>query len=444
MTTHSTSRRDLLKVAAVAGTGVLLPGCRLPEPGPRRPLRAPGERLNIAVIGAGGQGDRDLRGVSGENIVALCDVDDRRAGRAYRDHEDARKYRDFRVLLDKERSLDAVVVSTPDHTHAVAAAAAMARGLHVYVQKPLTHSIHEARVLTELARRHGVVTQMGNQGTATDGFRRGVEVIRSGAIGEVREVHVWTNRPVWPQGVGRPTEVQAPPSTLDWDLWLGPAPSRPYHRSYAPFNWRGFWDFGTGALGDMACHTMNLAFMALKLGYPTHVEAESSEVNDETAPSWSIIRYRFPARGDMPPVNLTWYDGGKKPPADLVGGRKLRQGGSLMIGEGGRMLYAPDDYGTNWVLWPEAEFEGYEPPAPTLPRTQQQYLEWLIACKGGPATMSGFDYAGPFTEAVLLGNLAVRTGKAIEWDGPGMRATNCPEAAQYVRREYREGYELPS
>ena len=447
----SLDRRDFLRVSAAASTAAFLP--RAAEAARRRVVTED-RKIRIGVVGCGGKGYSDMMACAGEEIVALADVD-RKAGKPGFDAmPDAAHYHDFRDMLDREE-LDAVIVSTPDHSHAPAALMAMERGLHVYCQKPLTHTVEEARLMTLAARRNGVVTQMGNQGTAMPGFRQAVEVIRSGAIGAVREVHVWTNRPVWPQGIQRPAEIQPIPETMRWDLFLGPAPYRPYNGSYAPFNWRGWWDYGTGALGDMACHIMNLPYFALELGAPTEVWAESVEgLNDETAPNRSIVRYRFPPRGERPSVELTWYDGGLKPPADhLPDGFKMANGGSMMVGDDG-VMYSGDDYGRVFSLFPEEKFQGHEPPAASLPRVtppkdfegkQGTYIshEWLDAIRGRGETSSGFDYAGPFTEAVLLGNVAVRLGARLRWSPATLHASGAEGAGRLIAKDYSRGFELP-
>ncbi|MDA0932392.1 MAG: Gfo/Idh/MocA family oxidoreductase [Planctomycetota bacterium] len=433
------SRRAFLKSSALAAPSFWITH---DVPGKDLVRRGRLDKLNVAAIGCGGKGYVDAKGCASENLVALCDVDERRGAKLWKEHPEARVYRDFRELLDREKDLDAVLVSTPDHTHAVAAAWAMQRGLHVFCQKPLTHSVEEARVLTMLAQRTGVVTQMGNQGTATDGLRKGVEVIRSGAIGDVREVHVWTNRPIWPQGVNAPAEIQPIPAGLRWDLWLGPARHRSYNEAYCPFRWRGFWDFGTGAIGDMACHTLNLPYLALQLGAPTRVTAEQEGNTVASAPLKSQIRFEFPARGALPPVVLTWHDGGYMPDVEAyLPGVQLSNSGSLMIGDRGQ-LYSPGDYGDQWRLLPEADFADFEAPAPFLPRTEGIYSEWLDAIKGGTPPMSRFEHAGPFTEAALLGNVAIRAGVPIEWDAARMRITNAPEAERFLRDEYAYGWEL--
>lgn len=439
-------RRDFLKQAGLAGVGFWVAGTSRADES-----KSANEKLNIAVIGAGGKGASDTDGCAGENIVALCDVDEKTAGKTFEKYPNAQRFQDFRKMLEERKDIDAVVVATPDHTHAPASIMAMKLGKHVYCQKPLTHSVYEARLMRETAAKQKVATQMGNQGTSNDGLRKAVEVIQSGAIGKVTEAHVWTNRPIWPQGIPRPTDAPPVPDTLNWDLWLGPAPYRPYNPAYVPFKWRGWWDFGTGALGDMACHTANMAFMALKLGYPTSIEAESPEVSPEGPPKWSTIRFEFPAREGMPAVKFTWYDGKKPgedgkevangPAPELLMGQKLSGSGSLLIGDKG-MLFSPNDYGAEFKLLPEADFASYKAHDPWLPRSPGHYIEWIRACKGGEPAMSNFSYAGLLTEAILLGNVALRAGKKLEWDGPNMKATNCPEAAQFVRREYREGWTL--
>ena len=443
-----TNRRDFLKATAVAGLGVWVTGVQGQEES-----KSPNGKLNVAFVGAGGKGGSNIGGFKSQTIYALCDVDDNTLQKAGDAHKDAKKYHDFREMLDKEqKNIDVVVVSTPDHTHAVAAAMALKLGKHVYCEKPLTHSIHEARVLRELAAEKKVATSMGNQGTALPGLRKAVEVIQSGAIGPVRECHVWTNRPIWPQGVDRPKAEQTPPEHVKWDLWLGPAPLRPYHeKTYHPFAWRGWWDFGTGALGDMGCHTANMAFMALKLGYPTAVEAENAPHNNDSYPTWTTVRYEFPERDGMVPVKVTWYDGTKNgkrnlPSQELFFGHlgkdeKLATSGSLFIGDKG-MLFSPDDYGAKYFLWPAKDYQGYQAPAETLPRSPGHYQEFLSACKGGPKNLANFDYAGMLTEFILLGNVAVRAGKKLAWDGPHMKATNCPEADAWIKREYRTGWSL--
>ena len=395
------------------------------------------------MIGAGGRADGNIGGVAGENIVALCDVDQNRARGMFAKYENVPKYADFRVMLEKQKDIQAVVVSTPDHTHFHASATALRMGKHVYCEKPLTHSVWEARQLRELAAKHRVATQMGNQGTAAAGMRTAVEIIRSGAIGEVREVHVWTNRPIWPQNINRPKERQEVPKTLNWDLWLGPAPERPYNRAYVPFAWRGFWDFGTGALGDMGCHTMNLPFMALRLGAPSTVVADvEGKVNPETGPLGCTITYEFPARGEgMPACRLMWYER-RRPPADLLQGvQQPGTSGCLLIGSKGKM-YTASDYGDGTRLLPEADFRDYRPPQPTLPRSPGHHAEWIRACKGGAPAMSNFvDYSGQMAETVLLGNVAIRAGQRITWDSAKLQAVNMPTAAQYIRRQYRKGWE---
>jgi predicted dehydrogenase len=409
-----------------------------------------GERLNIAIIGCGGQGGGNAgqTAIRNENIVALCDVDSNRARGVFDRYPKVNKYTDFRVMLDKQKDIQAVVVSTPDHTHFQASDMAIQRGKHVYTEKPLTHSVWEARQLKLLASKHKVATSMGNQGTSHDGLRTAAEIIRSGAIGEVRECHVWTNRPIWPQGIDRPKDRPAAPKHLEWDLWLGPAPERPYHGAYVPFAWRGWWDFGTGALGDMACHTMNMPYMALRLGAPTSVVAEltTPPAHPEAAPMGCLVTYQFPARENLPACTLYWYER-RKPPREkfldtLAANQEPPGSGVLIVGSRGT-LYNTSDYGDNRRLAPAENFANYQPPEPSLPRSPGHHAEWVRACKGGPAAMSNFpDYAGPLTEMVLLGNVAMRTGQRIEWDSANLRVTNSSAAAQYIKREYRRGWEI--
>lgn len=416
----------------------------------------PSEKLNIACIGIGGKGRSDVQGVAGENIVALCDVHEGHAAGTFKRYPDAKKYNDFRKMLDENPEIDAVTVSTPDHTHAVAAMRAIKMGKHAYCQKPLTHTVFEARALAEAAREHKVATQMGNQGHASEETRRICEFIWNGAIGPVREVHVWTDRPsrglfneYWPQGVGRPEETPAVPDDLKWDLWLGPAPQRPYHPAYAPFRWRGWWDFGTGALGDIGCHALDPVFRALRLGAPLTVQATSTRVNKETYPLASMVRYRFGARDsssasvEMPPVTVTWYDGGLKPPrpAELDPGIEMGSGGTLYVGDKGMML--------GLMILPESRRLEFEPPPRTIPRSIGHYKEWIEACKGEEAAGSNFDISGPLTEAVLLGNVALRTEvrepltkQVLRWDSEKMQFTNLPDANRFIHREYRDGWTL--
>jgi len=442
------SRRTFIKGTGTAAVVTGVAGCKgVPwrTAGGPRFIRS-GEKLNIACIGIGGKGRSDVAGVSTENIVALCDVDQARATEkkkgpnAYEQHPNARRYTDYREMLtEMADKIDAVTVTTPDHSHFRAAMMAIEMGKHVFVQKPLTHTIWEARQLTEAARRYGVATQMGNQGHACEGTRLVREWVQSGSIGPVHEVHLWTNRPIWPQGIDRPTDRPPVPSTLDWNLWLSTAPKRPYNPAYVPFAWRGWWDFGCGALGDMGCHIMDASFWALDLGMPTSVEAVSSPVNEETAPNWSIVTYRFPARGNMPPVKVVWYDGGKKPRPPKDFDRELEDNGQLLIGE--KYTILAGTYCRSPRIVPETKMREFLPnrPPETIPRVPKgdHYQEWIRACKGGEPAGSNFDYSGPLTEMVLLGNLAIRTGKKIEWDGPNMRVTNVPEANKYIRTRFR-------
>jgi predicted dehydrogenase len=405
----------------------------------------PSEKLNIAGIGVGGQGGGDMDALSSQNIVALCDVDEERAAGTFNKFPNARKYKDFRRMLDKEhKNIDAVMVATPDHCHAPAAITAMKLSKHVYCEKPMAHTIYEARRMTEVAKEMKVVTQMGQGGHAGEGLRLTYEFIHDGAIGPVREVHVWSDRPIWPQGINRPTDTPPIPKTLDWDAWLGPARWRPYHSAYVPFAWRGWWDFGCGAMGDMAVHNADPAFFCLDLDAPIAVEAETSGTNDETLPKWSIIKYEFPARGDRPAVKMTWYDGGKLPPRppELEEGRTLGDNGILFVGDKGKILCG------GWSgpprLIPEAKMKEYKRPKQLLARSPGHHQEWIEACKAGKPemAMAGFWYSGPFTEALLVGNLAVRLGKRVEWDAKAMRSPNCPEADNYITKFYRNGYNL--
>jgi hypothetical protein len=462
------SRRRFIYSSAVAAGALSLGAC-VSRPQPRR--ISANEKLNIACIGTGGKGTSDTDLCAGENIVALCDVDETKAAPQLRKYPRAKFYRDWRDLLDKEQAIDAVVVSTPDHLHAAIASAAIRLGKHVYCQKPLTQTVYEARYLRDLAAKYRVATQMGNQGSAANGLRRAVEVVQSGVIGPVREVHVWSNRPIWPQGLLRPEGADTIPPTLDWDKWLGPAPFRPYKREvYHPFNWRGWFDFGTGALGDMACHTTNMPFRALKLGYPTSVELLAhSESFPETYPKSSKIKFHFPERGELPPVDFFWYDGNPRdnsakpfrPDPDVT--RDIGQlmesvpnSGCLLVGDKGR-VFSPDDYGTSFFirlndeteLRPSRDHPALAAVPQTIPRNSHSpdndaahHLEWIAACKGGPQGYSSFDVGAKLTEIILLGCIALRVGKKLEWDGPRMRATNAPEAAQFIKREYRQGWTL--
>lgn len=440
MTTKMTRRR-MLKRASLAGVGLVASQSRAGTED-----LSPNNKLNIAFVGAGGQAAFSLNKLTNENIVALCDVDARRASKAFQEHPRASRYQDFRKMLDEmHQQIDAVVVSTPDHLHAPAAIRAMRLGKHVYCEKPLTWSIEESRLMALAAEQNKVATQMGTQGMAHDASRAGVEALRSGAIGPVREMHVWTDRAGgwWPQGIDRSKETPPIPNGLQWDLWLGPAPARPYHPGYVPFKWRGWKDFGTGAIGDMGIHNAAMPFVGLDLGSPVSAEiVKSAELKSETFPAWSILKIEFPARGDLPPVTLHWYDGGKKPSSDLIGGQEVVGNGAILIGEQGT-LYSAEWTGGKWRLLPEEKFRDWKPPAETVPRSTGHHQEWIAACKGGPPAFCNFiDFAAPLTEIMLVGCLAQRAGKKIEWDAENMRATNWPEGDAFIRREYRKGWQL--
>ncbi len=448
------SRREFLGASATAAAGMMIvPRHVLGGPG----ITAPSDKLNIGCVGVGGKGTSDIWSVSSENIVALCDVDDTHMADFLKHkgndpnyqlmYEKANKYRDFRIMLEKEKSLDAVTVSTPDHTHAVIAMMAIKMGKHAFVQKPLTHSVKEARMLLKAAQEAKVVTQMGNQGHAGEGARLINEWIWDGAIGDVREAHVWTNRPIWPQGIDAPKEIPSVPSTLDWNLWLGPAPFRPYHPALCHFVWRGWWDFGTGALGDMGAHLMDQPFWALKLGYPTSVQASSTRYTKDSYPLAEVVTYEFPQRGNMPPVKLTWYDGGLMPPRpeDIEPGRMMGDdgGGVLFVGDKGHIMCST--YGENPRIVPETKMQAYKRPEKTIPRSPGIHEEWVEAIKAGKKSTTDFSYSSVLTEAMLLANIAVLMQDKytkLEWDGEKMEFTNLPEANQYLHTEYRPGWTL--
>ncbi len=429
--TRRSSRRQFLQHAAGAAAGFWVTGGRTPAAD-----RSPNEKLNLAVIGVGGRGAHNLGAVSGENVVALVDVDDRNLGRAAEKHPRAKKYHDFRRLYEDANAFDAVVVSTTEHTHAFATLPALRLGKHVYCEKPLAHCVAEVRLVTEAAAKAKVATQMGTQIHAGDNYRRVVELVQAGAIGPVRECHVWVARD-WGGG-GRPTDTPPVPAYLHWDLWLGPAPERPYSPAYEPGpKWYKFWDFGGGTLPDLGSHWNDLPFWALKLTAPKTVEAEGPPVSPETAPGKMMVRWEFPARGALPPVKLTWHQGSKPPDLEA---RKVPAwpNGVLFVGERGLLLA---DYGKHKLL-PEADFAGYKRPAATIPASVGHHAEWLLACKTGKPTTCPFRYSGPLTESNLLGNVAYRLGKKLEWDAVSMRAQNCPEADGLLRKEYRRGWTL--
>ncbi|HOJ33627.1 MAG TPA: Gfo/Idh/MocA family oxidoreductase [Candidatus Hydrogenedentes bacterium] len=461
------SKRGFSRRVFLFGSVVLAAGCKTT---PRRALRriSPNEKLNIAGIGAGGKGRGDIRNCASENIVALCDVDDNRAAESFKTFPNAKRYRDYRQMLEKERDIDAVLVSTPDHSHFPAAMIAMELGKHVFVQKPLTHSVYEARRITEAARKYQVVTQMGNQGHAGDGVRELCELLWTNTIGFVREVHIWTDRPLWLQGGTRPKGSDPVPDYLDWDLWLGPAPKRPYVSKYpgtdkdcyCPWVWRGWWDFGCGALGDMGCHIMDPANWALQLGSPTSVECVKQEgMTDEMGPTKSIIKYEFPARKfrenfpqvawygkTLPPVTVYWYDGGYMPPRPngVPETEQLGEGanGSYFVGESG--IVTTGCYGNDTRLVPATQNAQIKKPDPFIPRIPggSPHAEWIAAIKEGRQPGSNFNYAGPLTEMVLLGNVAVRAGVKLEWDPVALRIPNCPDAERFLRREPRRGWRV--
>jgi predicted dehydrogenase len=445
------SRRTFL-AATAAGTLTTL----APAVARSRPL-APSEQVNLASIGVGGMGGGDVATLSrlGVNIVALCDVDDARAAGSYSAFPKARRYKDFRLMFDKEaKNIDAVSVGTPDHIHAVATMAALRAGKHVYCQKPLTRTLHECREVSKLAHKAGVATQMGNQGHASEGSRLTNEWIQAGVIGTVREVHVWSDRAghLWKQGIGRPKDKPPVPATLNWNLWLGPIRERPYHPAYAPVSWRGWWDFGTGALGDMGCHIIDHPVWALELGAPSTVEARTTldgsvlagnKPNNETFPIASIIYYDFPARGKRSAVRMTWYDGGLMPaaPAGMPAGQRLPDNGVLYVGSKGVMYHG--SHGGMPQLLPRELHEDAKKVEKTMKRSPGHYQEWVEACKGGSPPVSNFDYAGPLTEIVLLGVLALRApGRRLEWDSEKLRVKNAPELDVFVRGEYRKGWSL--
>lgn len=433
---------------------------------------APSEKVNVAIVGAGGQGRTNAQNLFNEDqaqIIALADpaveTDLSRfyyggkGGRAPLKEMVEKKYAektpnftckeyvDFREMLDKEKAIDAVLCATPDHLHAYVTITAMKQGKHVYCEKPLAHNIWEVRQMAKVAKETGVATQMGNQGHSGEGLRLTAEWIADGAIGAVKEVHVWSDTGRWVNHWGLPASTPPVPANLNWDLWLGPRQTRPYSPEYAPYNWRGWWAFGTGAIGDMACHNMDPAVFALNLQHPTHVESYAPIVDSEVVSNGTICYYRFGQRGNLPPVTMTWYDGGLRPrtpdgvdPDD--GKQRIGDGGNgiLFIGEKGYIT------GGGWAgmprLLPLSLHRDYKRPAKTLPRSKGHHADWILACKGGEPASANFEYSAELTEIVLLGNVALRTRKPLVWDGPNMKATNAPEADKFIKETYRQGWEI--
>ena len=477
------NRRQFLKTTAIIGATAFVSGRGAWADETKPSGNSPSEKVNIACIGVGGKGDSDSThaGMYG-NVVAICDVDDKILAKKAEKFPNAKKFNDYRKMFDvMAKDFDAITVSIPDHNHAAATMMGIKAGKHVYCQKPLSRTIKEARDMRMAAREKKVCTQMGNQGTATDQLRRGVEVLRAGILGNVKEVHVWTNRPVWPQApqvVARPPESPVP-AELHWDEWIGVAPMRPYGEydeanpkggrskkgAYHTFNWRGWQDFGTGALGDMGCHTANMPYMGLELGYPSSVEAKVAEMNNETYPAWATITFQFPARGNKPPVKLVWWEGHRPdskdaekrnlPDTSVFKQFGVPNSGSLCIGEKG-MMFSMSDYGENNMIVFNGMSEGISVNAPQiLPRHSEggkkfnndeaQKAEWVAAIKAGKSdvALSNFDYAGMLTEFILLGNIASKFGgKKLEWDGPGMKVANLEEANKFLHREYRKGWSM--
>lgn len=480
----SGSRRNFIKSSLTALAGFyIMPRHVLGGPG----FIAPSDKLQVAGIGVGGMGGGDVKGIyeSGRAEIAfLCDVDDRRAAESRKAFPKAKYYKDFREMLDREqRHIDAVSVSTPDHNHAVQAMAAMQLGKHVYVQKPLTHDIYEARMLTEAAERHNLVTQMGNQGASGDGIRRLMEWYNAGLIGDVHTVYSWTDRPVWPQGIPWPGEKAPVPAALDWDLWLGTAPYKDYVKKLVPFNWRGWWDYGTGALGDMGAHLMEAPFRVLNLQYPSEAECSVGSVYvdefqrgyfPESGPPSSHVILNFKGRNNSPDLKLHWMDGGIQParPEELGANELMGDGGNgvIFVGTKGKMMCST--YGRDPRLLPTSRMDEVNVPE-SIPRVKGgesgHYAQWVEACIAGPGSAeaknlsSPFSIAGPLTETILMGNLVIRSydirkphkedpsrfeypGRHIKllWDGENMKITNFDEANQFVRREYRDGWSLKS
>lgn len=467
-------RRDFIRNTSLAAAGFFI----VPRHVLGRGYVAPSDKLRIAGIGVGGKGASDLAEfVKSPNaqIVALCDVDDREAAKSRKRFDKAPYYRDFREMLDKEgKNIDAVSVSTPDNTHAVAAIAAMQLGKHVYVQKPLAHDIYEARMLTEAAKRYKVVTQMGNQGGSGDGVRKMKEMVDAGMIGKVHTVHCWTNRPVWPQGLPTPSGTHEIPKELDWDLWLGPAKKIDFNPAYLPFNWRGWWAFGTGALGDMACHIMDPVYRILPILYPSDVECSVATIwqkmwddsaNPDSCPPSTIIRLSYPTNDGKHVIKVNWYDGGLLParPDELLPDEAMGNWDGGVIFEGSKGKIMADCYGANPRLLPTRLMKEKKMPKETIKRVPEgHYVQWVNACIAGHGkgeTSSPFEFAGPFTESILIGNLAIRSflmknpnlkgwgdkylgRKKLLWDAKNMRITNFEEANQFVKREYREGWTL--
>jgi predicted dehydrogenase len=483
------SRREFVGGLAPAAAFTIVPASAFGRTG----RAAPSDRLTVACIGVGAQGTRvmmDFLKQPDVQVVAVCDVNEgssnfvewganeirdkvrellgdpgfgpgvagcvagrepaRRLVNAYYARPErsgqyggCAAYVDYRELLEKQAGLDAVIIGTPDHAHAVISIAALRKGKHVYCQKPLTHSVEEARRVAEAARETRLATQVATGNQASEATRQLCEWVWGGAIGAVRQVVNWSDRPYWPQGIERPSGEEPVPAGLNWDLWLGPAPARPYLGLYQPFVWRGWTDFGTGALGDMGCYSFDTIFRVLKLGSPTLVEASSTKVHPETFPQASIVHFDFPARGAMPPVRLTWYDGGLKPPrpAEFPAEPGLDKDGLLFIGDRGTILC--DFNGAKPRLIPESRMKAFKPPAPTLPRSPGHDREWIDACKGGPVPGARFEFAGLVTESLLLGNVALRAGRRLAWDGAAHTVTNAGEANALLRDRYREGWGLP-
>lgn len=460
MTDEYTSRRVFLKSAAgLAGAAMIsgLPGCAT---GQRRaqPVYAPKrDKLRVAFIGTGGMGAAHIDEVGDKvECPCFCDVDTQRWEAAMKRWPHAKGYQDYRQMFDKQaNSFDAVMIATPDHHHFPATMLALQHGKHCYTQKPLTHTVWEARQLTDATTKYNVATQMGNQGHAQEGWRLIYEWIRSGALGDVVETHTWTDRPIWPQGMGRPERTDAPPGNVDWDVWLGPAPERPYVGGDEPgkpgpyhwFNWRGWWDFGAGALGDMACHNMDGVFWALDPGHATVVEPLAvTHMNGESFPKAAVIRWHFPRNSWRPGFRAYWYDGGLKPtlPNEAELTRELKSNGTLFIGTNASAV-AFGSYGESARIIPESKMKQIGKPPQMLERSPGHYEEWLLACTGEKPIdypVSNFAYAAPMTESILLGNVALRIGRRLEWDGANLRVTNIDEANQYINKPYRDGWKV--